>query len=238
MDKSENLKFDLFYLKEDGKSNTKESFKFILKKAEAAIAQYELPKIVDVGCAAGDLLAYIRFLYPNSILTGLDIQLELLTKAKEDLPSVDFRTFDLQKGDPTLTNSFDIAFLCGVHAAFDYPQDWLFTFLNLLKDKGTGFVYGNFNPEPIDVLVKVRPSGSEASFMNNWNMISQKTISMLLDGLGYEHHFHHFQIPIDIAKKPHTPLRSWTFKYEDGTRGTINGAQLLHQDYLLIIKKK
>lgn len=238
MKKTENQKYDLFYLNEDGKKTVKESFKFILEIARPAIESFKNPKIADVGCATGDLAAYIMTLHPKAKVTGLDIQDELLSKARAEVPTVSFKQYDVVIGDSSLEGQFDVAFMCGVHATFDDPQDWLPNFLSLLQPRGVGFVYGNFNPEPIDVLVKVRPSGHNGPFMGNWNMISQKTISRNLDMMGYESAFHRFQIGIDIPKRAMDPLRSWTFKYEDGSRGTVNGAQLLHQDFLLVTRKK
>jgi trans-aconitate methyltransferase len=235
MEKSENLKFDLFYLKENRKIEPKESFKFILNKAGVHISNDASFTIADIGCATGDLLHYIHSLFPKATLGGFDIQEELLAKARTEVPAATFVRFDLLKDLPT--RKFDIVFMCGLHAAFDDPHSWISKILQFLKPNGRAFVYGNFNPEPIDVLIKVRPSGSTGPYMANWNMVSQKTCSSILNEQGFKTNFTHFQIPIDIPKNAENPLRTWTFRYEDGTRGTINGAQLLHQDYLLEIWK-
>lgn len=237
MEKTENQKYDLFYLNENGKVNVKESFKFILTHARPVINKYPNPQIADVGCAVGDLLAYIGSQFPNAHLHGLDIQPELLAKAKNDLPSASFHLYDILAGAPTLDRKFDVVFMCGVHGAFEDPTQWLRNFLQLLNTNGTAYVYGNFNPDPIDVIVRVRPASSHGAYISNWNMVSQKTMIELLATLGYQAEFSLFQIGIDIPKKESDPLRSWTFKFEDGTRGTINGSQLLHHNYLLKISR-
>jgi len=238
MEKTENQKYDLFYLKENGKVNVKESFKFIMSEAKETFSKFNKPVVGDVGCAVGDLLSYIGTLYPDAELNGLDVQPELLAKAKQDIPSLKTHLFDITKGDKSLGKKFDALFMCGVHGAFEDPKDWVPNFISLLKDTGTGFVYGNFNPDPIDVIMKVRPSGSTGGYISNWNMVSQQTMKTLLNELGYMAEFKFFQINIDIPKREEDTLRSWTFKYEDGSRGTINGTQLLHQNFLLKFRKK
>lgn len=236
--KTKNLEFDLFYLKEDRKKNIKESFKFIIEKAKVYLDSLDEGNIADIGCATGDLLYYIHSLYPHLKLQGYDIQNELLEKAKQEVPQANFDTIDITSSAFSPTEKYNAVFMCGVHATFDSPDEWLPNFLQLLKPGGRGYVYGNFNPEPIDVIVKVRKSGDTGPYMSNWNMLSQQTFKDTLDRLGYDGTFFHFQINIDLPKREESPLRSWTFKYQDGTRGTINGAQLLHQDYLMEIKKK
>jgi SAM-dependent methyltransferase len=238
MEKTENQKYDLFYLKENGKLNVKESFKFVMSRAADQISRIDRPVIADVGCAVGDLLAYIQSLYPKAELHGLDVQPELLEKARKELPSVQFHLFDILKGDNSQGKKFDFVFMCGVHGAFEDPRQWLPNFLKLLKDDGVAFIYGLFNPDPIDIIAKVRPSGSTGDYISNWNLPSLETMSLLLDKAGYAVESSYFQIAIDIPKRDGDPLRSWTFKYEDGSRGTVNGSQLLHHNYLLKVHKK
>jgi trans-aconitate methyltransferase len=232
-----NLTFDRFYLDENRRDDPKESFKFILKAAKPDLDQRSSLSIADVGCATGELLHYIKTLFPHAQLFGFDIQEELLSRAKQNVPEAKFQLLDIT-APYQKTETFDAVFMCGVHAAFDHVTDWLPNFLKLLNERGVGFVFGNFNPDPYDVLVKVRKAGDTGPFMANWNMLSQQTVVTYLEAHGYTASFHHFQISIDIPRRPDNLLRSWTFKLEDGSRATINATQLLHQNYLLRIKRR
>ena len=79
---------DALYLQEDRKQQTKESFKFIVSKASAHLDQYHQPRIADIGCATGDFLYYLKSLYPESELTGIDVMGELLERAAAEVKKI------------------------------------------------------------------------------------------------------------------------------------------------------
>jgi len=69
-------------------------------------------KVLDFGCGKGDFLG---FLNDRGILvsyTGLDLNANLISLAKEKYPAANFRVFDITKDE--LREDYDYIFLCGV----------------------------------------------------------------------------------------------------------------------------
>ena len=53
---------------------------------------FKSPRILDIGCATGDFLYYLKGLYPDGEFTGIDVMPELLEQARSEVPSVKFST--------------------------------------------------------------------------------------------------------------------------------------------------
>ena len=214
--------------------------KFILSKAQGILDKYEKPTVLDVGCATGDFLFYLHSLYPNSELTGMDVMLELLERAKTEVPGCNFIKGDVCQKSTLPNRKFDVVFMNGVHSIFDDIHPWLENMLSLVdhSNQGMAFIFGIFNPEDVDVLVKARYANQtqNSPWQAGWNCFSQKSIQRALEKLSVtSFYFHNFRIEIDIPRHKADPLRSWTFLYQDGTRGITNGTMILHNFMLLEI---
>ncbi|MFN3396511.1 MAG: class I SAM-dependent methyltransferase [Thermodesulfovibrionales bacterium] len=68
--------------------------------------------ILDFGCGKGDFYGFLRNRGIEVNYTGLDINENLISLAKEKYPGIDFRVFDIERDD--LKEEFDFIFLCGV----------------------------------------------------------------------------------------------------------------------------
>ena len=75
---------DKLHLAEDRKDTPKESFKFLAECAKGFLQSREQPRIIDVGCATGDLLYFLANRYPQAQLTGMDVMPELIERAIYD----------------------------------------------------------------------------------------------------------------------------------------------------------
>ena len=228
---------DKLYLSEDRKDKPKEYFKFIISKVNKYLRDYDQLNILDIGCATGDFLYYLRSCYPNAKLTGIDVIDDLLEHAKANVPNCNFIKGDICKKTTLPKNTYDAVFINGVHSIFDDIEDWIGNALNLVSRNGKLFVFGIFNKEDVDVLVKVKYSHqtTDEPWQSGWNCFSVKSFEHCLETKGINSfRFHEFVLPIDILKQE-DPLRSWTFQYSDQTRGTINGSMILHNFMLLEI---
>lgn len=228
---------DKLYLSEDRKDNPKEYFKFIVSKSNKYFSVYDDFNILDVGCATGDFLYYMGSQYPNAKLNGIDVMDDLLESAKVNVPNCNFNKGDICEKNTLPKNSYDAVFINGVHSIFDDIEDWLGNALNLVSRNGKLFVFGIFNKEDVDVLVRVKYShqSTDDPWQSGWNCFSVKSFENCLGRKSINSFcFHEFILPIDIPKQD-DPLRSWTFKYSDQTRGTINGSMILHNFMLLEI---
>ena len=77
---------DDFYLKDIRKEKTKEYFKFLLKilNKNKLIHSKKNLKIIDIGCATGELIYFLKKKLKNANFYGLDVLPNLIKFAKKD----------------------------------------------------------------------------------------------------------------------------------------------------------
>jgi SAM-dependent methyltransferase len=233
---------DKFYLQEDRKLQPKEYFKFIMKRASLHLSRYSNCRVVEVGCATGDLAHYIKSLHPTVNHTGVDVMEPLLERARKEVPGCHFIQGDICDPKILALGRFDAVFMVGVHMIFDSLSPWLDNLIQLADlEKGARiFLFGMFNPEDVDVLTKVRYAdlSNDHPWQAGWNCISIKSVTRYAKKLGITSvNFEEFKINMDLPRHPDDPLRSWTFRYEDGSRGIINGSGMLHRLFLATIER-
>lgn len=235
---------NLIYLKENRKTKTKEYFKFINQKTSSFIRSAKNPKILDVGCATGDFLYYLNQLYPQAELYGLDILPELIERAKREVDGAEFFVGDIFTGRNLPEKKFDFIFMNGVHPVvtpqesdFDDYKVWFGHLLKLADKRGKIFVFGIFNPNEADSVVKMRVAKKESPRLLGWSLVSKKTAGDFLKEKKLKFKFYDFQILKDIKKHKEDPLRSWTVPLRDGTRMIMNGAGIVYTLSLLVIEK-
>ncbi|MDD5618127.1 MAG: class I SAM-dependent methyltransferase [Candidatus Omnitrophica bacterium] len=226
------------YLNEDRRDRPKECFKFIAREAHQFIKKIKNPKIVDVGCATGEFLYYLSKIYPQGQFTGIDIVPQLIKRAKNNVRDAKFLIGDIYTGRGLPNNKFDVVFCTGVASIFDNYKPFLDNLLKICNKDGRIYIFTFFNPEDVDVLVKVRYSGEKGAWQAGWNIFSKKTIGNYLDAKGLFYIFKDWKINIDLPKSKVDSLRSRTLKLKDGTRLVTIGAQLMLHFYLLEIRSR
>lgn len=219
---------DKLYLAEDRKHQPKESFKFLADCADSFLRSRPQPRILDVGCATGDLLYFLASRYPQARLGGMDVMPELIERARAEVPAATFVEGNIYTGEGVPAEVFDAVLMSGVHSIFDQHEPWLDQLLRLAGERGKVYIFGIFNPENLDVRIKVRASGTEGPWQSGWNLLSKETVSAYLRTRGRAFRFHDWEIPIDLAPNPEDPLRSWTVRLANGRRQIVNGLQLIH----------
>ena len=223
---------DKLYLKEDRKNEPKEYFKFINSIVKEQVSRKDI-KVVDVGCATGDFVYYLKQQYPNIDITGIDVDDELLARARKEVPQANFVQGDISAGGDF--GKYDLVFMNGVHSIFE-NLDWLGNLLKMRRnEKSCIYVFGLFNPENLDVIIKARPSGSTCKWETGWNVFSMQTVSSYLTENKLKSEYRKFEIGLDITKDLNDPFRSWTEPIGNGKRMIISGLQLRHTFYLLEI---
>ena len=81
---------DILYLKENRYKNPKENFKFVMKLIKQRINKNKKYKLLDIGCANGELLWNLNRQFKNLDLYGLDIRYDLIQKAKKACKGIKF----------------------------------------------------------------------------------------------------------------------------------------------------
>ncbi|MBA2506463.1 MAG: class I SAM-dependent methyltransferase [Thermoleophilaceae bacterium] len=223
------------YLREEGKREPKESFKFILGEVRDYVSGLDSPRIADVGCATGDFLYHTGQAFPDAELTGIDFYPELLEQAAADVPGGNFIKADVLTGEGWPDEQFDAVFMNGVHSIFFEVDPWLDNMLAITKPGGRTFIFGIWNPDDVDVLTSVRYVDDPDTPRSGWNYVSKTTMTRHLERRGKSAKFTDWEIEMDLPRDKDDPMRTWTFRREDGTRVTINGAQIVHNFSLLEI---
>lgn len=228
------------YLSEDRYERPKEIFKVLAGLMELSGEHTESSLIYDIGCATGEFLYYLKKRFPRPRYLGLDVLPALIAKAKERVPDVELIVGSLLDQSVLPPSLADVAFMLGVHAIFDEFETWISNLLHWTRPGGHIFVFGPFNPYPVDVWVKYRladdpdPDHREPG----WNIFSQASISKFLDtklGEG-KHSFTSFEMPIDIKPHPTDVIRTWTFFDASGRRLVTNGLSMISNQQILHIR--
>lgn len=68
----------------------------------------KIESIMDVGCGEGSNLVFLKSLFPEAKLFGIDVSEEALVQTKNVLPEADFQLLDMQKD--LLPQKFDLVF--------------------------------------------------------------------------------------------------------------------------------
>lgn len=219
------------YLKENRYNSPKEVHKVIANIALQTGVLEEGSVVCDFGCAAGEFLHHLQCLFPKAKYYGYDIVPELIEKARGIVPSVVFQLGSVLDRALLPGSSVDVAFMIGVHSIFDEFETSFSNLLYWVRRGGRIYIFGLFNPHPIDVWVKYRladdpdPGRREPG----WNMFSKVSVSRYLDaavGVG-KHTFIPFEMPFDLAPNPEDPVRTWTFLDNQNRRLLTDGLSLL-----------
>lgn len=131
------------YLKEDRYDNPKETYKVLARMVKESRGIREGSSVCDFGCAAGEFLFFLSKQFPTGRYWGCDIFPELIQKARERVPGVEFETGSILNRALLPEGSIDVAFALGVISIFDEFETSLENLLYWTK-KG-GYIY----PRPI-----------------------------------------------------------------------------------------
>ena len=225
--------YDKYYLNENVNLEPKESFKFIVKTISEYFLTQEPKSIADVGCATANFIHFLQKVYPKADYWGFDIDQLLLDRAKLENPEVTFQILDITDENTFPEMKFDVVFMNGVTLYYDCLSLWVKNFLSLINDNGRGFIFGTFNPENVDVLIKVKRPELEDDFNYFGNLFSLFSVKNEFAKHNASLISYPFQIEIDVERDVDNPLRSWTFNDENGTKITKNGIQVIQNYYLL-----
>ena len=218
------------YLNEDRYENPKEIFKIVHLHAARSNALRPGAVVGDFGCAAGEFLYYLRGQEPAGRYCGYDVVPELLAKARANVRGCDFREGSVLDRDLLGAATLDLAFMIGVHEIFDDFVPALANLLHWTRPGGSVYVFGGFNPYPVDVYVKYHATSDPEPEHREpgWNQFSKVSFSRYLDqalGSG-RHRFVPFQLPFDLPSRPEDPVRTWTFLDDQGRRLIRNAAAI------------
>lgn len=220
---------DYIYESEDYVNNPKEKVVFLAKLISSN--SFNNPSILDIGCANGGFLNYIKNNLKFLDCYGVDYSKSLIDQAKK-LDGIHFlhdnaETFIIDK-------QFDVISMQGVLGYFDDIYPALSNIKKHLKPSGKFYIDCFFNDYDIDVQIKYRNNRYFNSFEKGWNNHSIFTIKSVLKNIGLKiDYIHEFDLSFELEKKE-DPGRAWHINTDLG-RFFINGLGLIYQNRVLEI---
>ncbi|MEK7125824.1 MAG: class I SAM-dependent methyltransferase [Patescibacteria group bacterium] len=229
-----------FHLKKGDRFEVKELFKdFSMKIKEHFGGDVENLSVLDIGCASGELLYFLKQdLKTQGKVWGFDISEELVKNAYERFGREAGVNFFVDNAVGfKLTDKFDVITMSSVLSYFNDPYPVLANLLNHLRAGGLALISGIFNDYNIDVRLQYKLENEK-----QWdsgaaiNQFSKKNLGEWLTKAGYQYRFTKQIMPFDIPPQEF-PIRSWTVNVS-GERRLTNGLQLLYDVQILEISKK
>jgi SAM-dependent methyltransferase len=194
-------------------------------------------KILDVGCASGEFVHYLKHRFPNCQADGVDVSEALVKKAREYVPGSNFIVGSALDASIFLDKKYDVVNCCSVLSIFEDIEQPLRNFLSCVGDGGAVIINTIINEDPIDVVMNYRRSDSEGEWESGWNIFSKITVEKALHRIDPNliWSWHPFEISFPLDKRDDT-MRTWTMQTEHNPHQLINGAcQLVNMQALRIV---
>ncbi|OCN06244.1 trans-aconitate methyltransferase [Erysipelotrichaceae bacterium MTC7] len=111
--------------------------------------------ILDVGCGPGNSTNQLYQKYPNATIIGIDSSQDMLDKAKEDYPHLQFQLVDITNELHTLATTFDLIFSNACLQWVPNNEQVLHSLFRLLNQGGMLAVQVPINQEaPIQKIIQ------------------------------------------------------------------------------------
>ncbi len=198
-------------------------------------------RLLDVGCATGELMAYLGRRFPALQCTGLDVFEDLVTTGRRLLPGASFVQGSILEPPPALQGGFDIVTAIGVMSIFDEAQLERF-WRNLLaccKPGGLIVVLSPLNEYGIDALIRhrKRKDGQRLAWETGWNIYAFETVREVLAALGAEDAGFERFVFRQVLEPREDRIRTWTLPTRDHPHQLTNGLKLLVDHYFVHLRR-
>jgi ubiquinone/menaquinone biosynthesis C-methylase UbiE len=216
------------YISQDHHKDIKESFKKIDKLISNSLEKKK--NVLDVGCASGALISFLKSCHSEWEYTGIDISKDLLNIARKKLPDVNWIEGSGINMPDFFTEQFDLVTCIGVLGIFDEieARKLFDELIRSTKPGGEIIVFSQFNEMNVDTQIthrKYNKNDEHRGWEKGFNNYSQKTIHNWLDTKVESVEFINFSLPLDLEQKEDL-VRSWTIDINKKRRLT-NGLKLI-----------
>ncbi len=227
------------YSKHGRYDNPKEIFKGILSKLKKTLNKKDF-SAVDIGCANGEFLYYLRQNFPDANLNGYDFTEKFIETAKSfsGLKGVNLQTknlFDIENKE------FDVTFCLGTFQIFHNIEKPLSKLIEITKKGGLIFIESLFNKHDIDIRLEFSDNTKKEMrgvWRSDFNQHSYYSLDKFLKDKVESFEFEELPMSIEIPYNNKTPSTfAFTFKDKKGKNIITNGLNLILNSTLLTIKK-
>ncbi|MFE6050003.1 class I SAM-dependent methyltransferase [Kitasatospora sp. NPDC056446] len=211
---------DLRYLDRPPADHHRPYFAFVEQHLRGLLERPDT-SVLDIGCANGAFLHYLAGRHPHARLAGLDALPALVDHAARHVPQASFAVADVGRRETLPARRYRAVTMLTLHSHFDTLDPWLDHVLDLVEPGGTAYLYGAFNPHPVDVLVRLRQAGpaGDGAWLPGWNVHSRAAFAHHLARRGLRHRFHDHRPPASVPSSPSDPLST--------RRATLDGSAVL-----------
>lgn len=141
--------------------NSTQYVKFINERTQPAIDlvnridMENTKKIIDIGCGPGNSTYVLASKFQDAYVLGIDNSQSMITKAKEDHPSIDFQLYDADGDLSALGDDFDLVFSNACIQWLPSHEQLLKKMIGLLRKDGVLAIQTPMNfDEPIHKIIK------------------------------------------------------------------------------------
>tara|TARA_X000000368_G_scaffold415010_1_gene405946 strand:+ start:2875 stop:3591 length:717 start_codon:yes stop_codon:yes gene_type:complete len=228
---------DKLYLRENRYKKPKENFKFFMRLLKSHIYKNKSYKLLDIGCANGELLWNLNKSFNNLSLYGLDIRGDLIKKAKKYCKNVKFFKKNIAKNN-TFVGKFDIIIISGVLSCTNDPSVVIKNLKNNLNKKGMIFLFDNMTDFKFNSFLKYQDLVNENKILQSgYNIYSVNLIVNLFKKIvkAKKTKIAPFFIKKEIKQHKNDLMRSWTIKINN-KRYFTNATGLILKQFWIIAK--
>ena len=202
---------DKIYLKSNRYKKPKEISKLLYKILKKRLSKTKNYKLLEVGCANGELLFFLDQKFSNIEFCGVDIRRDLIKLAKKKCsPDMYFKKLDYTQNQ-NFNKKFDIIICMGTISIFDNLDIFFRNIKRNMKKNSILFISSNFNDYDFDVIVAYKDLNSNnLSYQSGWNIWSIKTIKKYFKNQKIIKH--PFNIKFDVKQNKKDLARTWTIK--------------------------
>ena len=193
--------------------------------------------LLDVGCATGEFINYLKMITKKFDYVGLDISTKMIAEAINRDATTQFIIADALDAHSFPAKKANIITMFGVMNCSDDPVPVINNLIGWAKEGGMILILDMINDESIDVLTRYRRANQHnALWESGWNMFSRSTLEKILSTQKriQSYRFQPFILPFKLSKKD-DPMRTWTMATEVNPYQLINGAgQLVNLEFIII----
>mgnify|MGYP005989312205 FL=1 len=200
---------DSLYIKFNRYKKPKEANKLLVKILKKRLSIDKEYKLIDIGCANGELLYFLNEKFSNLKFCGSDVRGDLLNLAKKKLPSnINLKKVDYNK-KLNSKQKFDVIVCSGVISIFDNLDIFFKNIKQNMKKNSLLFIFSSFNEYDFDILISYKDLNSKLNnYQSGWNIWSIKKIKSYFKEKKIIKH--PFNIKLNIKKNKKDLIRSWT----------------------------
>ena len=197
------------YIKRSRYLKPKENFQKLIN-----ILKKDKPKkkftLLDIGCANGELLFYIKKNFKESILTGIDVDKSLLKKAKKYCPDdIKFKEGDISSKNFKV-GKFDYVICCVVLSIFTNGDLVLKNLNKQTKKKGKIFIFDSLNKYSYNLHIKANNLKNAKKDVLYKNVYSLKFIEKFFKKINKKVKIFPFFLKTNLKINKNNFIYNWT----------------------------